>query len=405
MVKMPKNRLESRRSFIINITYFAIIAALFLLFFRYVVGWLMPFIVGFMLASSANPIVTKICDKTKVNRKICGFVILLLEYVILVLLFWYLGTKVINSAQLVFANLPRYFDENIVPMWNSIKDSINHMTKDLPPETLEQLSAVTDGAFGGLRDLFSGLSERVVSFVAQTTSQIPFYFLSIIFTVLSSFFICMEYDKIKEFVKKLLPRRIVDLISDTKLQLGKTLLKYAKAYGIILLMTFTELLIGLSILGVDNALGIAAIIAVFDILPVLGTGGIMIPWAIFSFSAGNYFLGVGLLVVYLITIIIRNFAEPKIIGMQLGLHPLVTLVTIYVGYRIYGILGMIGFPVCVTILIALHKTGRLKFKEEFFGIDSDPSEEEPEEADPESAESAEPAEATEAEPVGTSKKA
>ncbi len=371
MVKMPKNRLESRRSFIINMTYFAIIAALVLLFFRYVVGWLLPFIVGFLLAASVNPIVAKVTNKTKINRKICGFVILLLEYVVLALLFWYLGTKILNSAQVVFTSLPKYFDDNIVPMWNNIKDSINRMTKDLPPETLEQLSAVTDGAFGGLRDLFSQLSERVVGFVAETTGKLPYYFLNVIFTILSSFFICMEYDKIKEFVKKLLPHRIVDLISDTKLQLGKTLLKYAKAYGIILVMTFTELLIGLSLLDVENALGIAAIIAVFDILPVLGTGGIMIPWAIFSFSAGNNFLGVGLLVVYLITIIIRNFTEPKIIGMQLGLHPLVTLVTIYVGYKIYGIMGMIGLPVFVTILIALHKTGRLKFKEEFFGIEPD----------------------------------
>ncbi|MBQ7096845.1 MAG: sporulation integral membrane protein YtvI [Clostridia bacterium] len=358
-----QNRLyEKRRKFIVNVTYFALIVSLVFLFFKYAVVWLMPFIIGFILASIANPLVSKICGKTGINRRLCAFVVMLLEYFLIIFVVWVAIAKILGSAQAVFADLPRYFDENIVPFWNNFKITLTEISRDWPPEVLVHVSSFTDGAFESLRGLISGASEHFLSFITQTTGRIPFLFLSVVFAVLSSFFISMDYDEIRAWVKGHIPTRLVGVVSDTKLQLGKTLLKYVKAYSIILSITFVELIIGLMILRVENFLGIAAIIAVFDILPILGTGGIIIPWSLFSFASGNYFLGIGLLVLYLVIILVRNFAEPKIIGMQLGLHPLVTLLTIYVGYRFFGIIGMIGLPVMTTIFLALHKTGKLNIR-------------------------------------------
>lgn len=357
---MPKSSSEKRWTFIVNITYFSIIIGLIYLFFKYALMWLMPFVIGFILASAANPIVTRITDKVRINRKLCAFLVILLEYLLIGAFFWIVIAKVISSAQSVFTDLPVIFDNDIVPMWDKIYGSFIDTIQDWPPEVMQHVSSFTSGAFESLRELISGVSEHFLSFLADSTAQIPFLFLSVIFTVLASFFISMDYEKIKTFVKKILPHKVSDVISDTKLQLGRTLLNYAKAYGIIMLITFVELLIGLAILGVDNILGISAIIAVFDILPVLGTGGILIPWSLFQLITGNYFMGIGLLVLYLITVIVRNFIEPKIIGMHLGLHPLVTLIAIYVGYQILGVLGMIILPVCITILLALNNTGRLK---------------------------------------------
>lgn len=356
---MQNQQYEKRRKFIVNVTYFALIVSLVFLFFKYAVVWLMPFVIGFILAAIANPLIAKICEKTKINRRFCAFAVMLLEYFLIVFVVWVAVAKILSSAQEVFVDLPKYFDANIVPFWKNFKDTLTEISKDWSPEILVHVSSFTDGAFESLRGLVSGASEHFLSFITQTTGRIPFLFLSVVFTVLSSFFISMDYDKIREWVKGHIPVRMVGVVSDTKLELGKTLLKYVKAYSIILSITFVELIIGLMILRVENVLGIAAIIAVFDILPVLGTGGIVIPWSLFSFASGDYFLGIGLLVLYVIILVVRNFAEPKIIGMQLGLHPLVTLLTMYVGYRFFGIIGMIGIPVMTTIFLALHKTGKL----------------------------------------------
>lgn len=360
MIFMKNNLTEKRRSFIINITYFSIILLLVFVFFKYALVWLMPFVIGFILASIANPIVTRITDRTKINRKLCAFWVMLLEYIIIFVLFWLVMAKIISSAESVFSNLPMYFDENIVPIWENLTETFSDISKRWPPELAQHFSAFTSGGFESLREFISNISEHFITSVADMTSEIPFIFLSVIFTILSSFFISMDYDKIKEFVRKILPQKATDIISDTKLQLGKTLWGYAKAYGIIMLITFTELLIGLAVLDIENFLGIAAIIAVFDILPVLGTGGILIPWSIYNFVTADYFLGFGLLILYVVTLVVRNFIEPKIIGIHLGLHPLVTIIALYVGYRLSGVLGMLALPVAITIILALNDKGKLK---------------------------------------------
>jgi len=185
-----------------------------------------------------------------------------------------------------------------------------------------------------------------------------------VFTILASIFISLDYTAITTFLKKQLPGKAATFLGDAKSHLGKTVLGYLRAYLILWILTFTELSIGLSILKVKSAVGLAAIIALADILPVVGTGGILLPWSVFSLITGNYFVGFGLIVLYLIILVVRNFAEPKIVGDQLGLNPLITLVAIYLGYLWMGVVGMILLPITATILIGLHKTGKIKLWKE-----------------------------------------
>ena len=98
-------------------------------------------------------------------------------------------------------------------------------------------------------------------------------------------------------------------------------------------------------------------IAVFDILPILGTGGILLPWAAVLFVMGNKPLAAGILILYVIITVIRNIVEPKIVGKQIGLHPLVTLMAMFLGLKTFGIIGMIVLPVSLAVLINLEKNG------------------------------------------------
>ena len=121
-----------------------------------------------------------------------------------------------------------------------------------------------------------------------------------------------------------------------------------------------ELALGLTVIGVDCSLLIAFLISVFDVLPVLGTGGIMIPWTILTALQGNYPLSAGLLTVYLIITVIRNIIEPKIVGSQIGLHPVVTLSSMFVGAQLFGVLGLFGFPIGLSLLRHLNDNGTLR---------------------------------------------
>ena len=113
-------------------------------------------------------------------------------------------------------------------------------------------------------------------------------------------------------------------------------------------------------IGVNRSLLIAFLISVFDVLPVLGTGGIMIPWTILTALQGNYPLSAGLLTVYLIITVIRNIIEPKIVGSQIGLHPVVTLSSMFVGAQLFGVLGLFGFPIGLSLLRHLNDNGTLR---------------------------------------------
>jgi len=137
--------------------------------------------------------------------------------------------------------------------------------------------------------------------------------------------------------------------------------KYVKAYAGLMLITFAELALGLSILKVDGAISVAAMTAVIDILPVLGTGIVVIPWSIIEFIKGNTPLAIGLAVLYLIIMVVRNILEPKLVGKQIGLHPLIMLICIYVGVRAFGFIGLFALPVIAVIVKYLYDNGKLYF--------------------------------------------
>ncbi len=126
-------------------------------------------------------------------------------------------------------------------------------------------------------------------------------------------------------------------------------------------ITFVELSIGLSIIRIENAIFIASIVAIVDILPVLGTGTVMIPWALITAIQGNVTRAVSLLILYLIITVIRNIVEPKFIGKQMGLHPIVSLMSMFVGAKLFGAIGLFGMPITISLLLHLSRNKTIKF--------------------------------------------
>ena len=163
--------------------------------------------------------------------------------------------------------------------------------------------------------------------------------------------------KRQSFLFRQLPESWRPVVLEVKNFMVSSLFSMGRAYCYILLFTFLEIFAGLWLLRVPSALVIAAIIAFLDILPLIGSGGILIPWALLELLRGGYPLGVGLLILYGIVTVVRNAIEPKLVGQEIGLHPLATITAMFLGLNLAGFGGMLTAPLAVLLIKHLNEEG------------------------------------------------
>jgi sporulation integral membrane protein YtvI len=175
----------------------------------------------------------------------------------------------------------------------------------------------------------------------------------------------MDYNKITSYVSNRLPAKTPGILTESKKLATDIGFKYVKAYAILMAVTFSELAVGLLLLRVDGAIKVAALIAIIDFLPVLGTGGFVIPWILIELIQGNLPFALGLTVLYILITAVRNMLEPKLIGEQIGLHPLIMLMSMYVGLKAFGFVGLIALPVTIVVVKYLYDNDKIHlFKKE-----------------------------------------
>ena len=173
--------------------------------------------------------------------------------------------------------------------------------------------------------------------------------------IIATIFISIDFQMIKKYILSYIPEKGMKILHEFVPYFGRTVPKCIVSYILIFMLTCFELWVGFSLLRLSNAFLLALLIAVLDILPVLGTGTILIPWAILSFIRGNFFLGIGLVVLYVVITVIRNVVEPRLVGKQMELHPVVTFASMLIGLHFFGILGLFGMPLFVSFLAQLSK--------------------------------------------------
>ena len=194
------------------------------------------------------------------------------------------------------------------------------------------------------------MSGVAVDLVSGIATGVPNLILSLLAMIFSTVFVVSDYENIADFAGRHIPANIKKILSKVRTYLTETLFVVIRSYLLIMLLTFTELSILFSLFGIEHPVVKATAIALFDIMPILGTGGIMIPWAVTSLVLGYTRLGIHLLLIYAIVTVIRNYVEPKIVGAQLSLHPIITLVSMFIGLRLFGFWGLFGLPVGISFL-------------------------------------------------------
>lgn len=351
--------IDKKRNFIINVLYFITVSTLIFVAIKYGLIWFMPFVIGFAVASILKPLISFLSKKLHINRKPLSAIVVLLFYAIVVGLLILLGTRLFISMKELFLKLPDMYSSSIEPAVYNMFSNIESILGRLDPALVKDIEAITISFSNSLGSVISSVSSTVIGSIYSIFSSIPSFFITVIISIISSFFFTIDYTRITTFIVRQFSPKVRDIIFDVKHYIVGTLFKFIKAYSILMALTFLELSLGFFILRIENGVTIAAIIALLDILPILGTGGILIPWVIIELIRGNIYLALGLATLYMLITVVRNILEPKIVGAQVGMHPIVMLICMFVGVKVFGFIGLFILPAIAIIIKNLNDSGKI----------------------------------------------
>jgi len=338
--------IQKQRDFLTSVAYWAVIAAAVYLAFEYLLPISVPFLLGILIAYLVVRISRKVCCTHRLFRLALGILI----YILMGLLIALAAVKGVSTISGIIRWLPELYEKKLLPLATMCYNWGVETLALLDPALISALEMLLESLLSSLKSLISTLSGFAVDLVSGVAVGVPDLILSLLAMIFSTVFVASDYDRIRAFASEHTPQGVKKILRNVRIYLTDTLFVVIRSYALIMLLTFTELSILFSIFGIEHAVLKAALIAMLDILPILGTGGIMIPWAIISLVLGYTGLGIQLFVIYGIVTVVRNYVEPKIVGAQLGLHPIITLVSMFIGLRLFGFWGLFGLPVGISFL-------------------------------------------------------
>lgn len=366
---------KKRFSFLVNLLYFgAVIAILYFIIKKYF--WVIaPFLIAFVVAAVLQKPINYFTRKVKVPRGLLSTVGVILLLGVVAGLFIVIGARIAAELQNVFSYISARL-QNLPQLLTDIEAWVLNAIKFLPDMVEEKLSGtITQFMDDLIENGFSGESIGALDFnwsslistgggvLVSTIGQIPSILIGVLVTVVACVFMTTDYDVVMGFfLRQLSPARAEQMIKAKHICFS-TARKMIKAYAIIIVITTTELSIALSILSLLNfyttghIFMVSVIIAIIDIIPVLGTGTVLIPWIVISLLSGHFGLGIGLLISYAAITVIRQIIEPKLVAGQVGLPPIVTITAMYIGTKALGIFGFFILPFMVILLKSLNDSG------------------------------------------------
>ena len=310
----------------------------------------MPFLIAFLISLMIEPAIKHLMKKTKMSRKMSSIIIFLIVFSIIIgSVIWGTITLVSESTNLLQA-LNLYIDK----AYTQIQDVIGKMSITKISVSNNVLNLMQDTS----KELLVKVSKWLTSFLTKLIdiiTSIPTIGIYMVITILSLYFICTDRIYILDFMEQHMPKKWVQKIGIPIREITRNLGGYLKAQMILILVSFVISVIGLYIfkfvgMNVKYPLLIALAIGFVDALPILGSGSVMVPWAIISALNGDLRLGVSILILWIIMSLVRQFLEPKIVSGKIGIHPIFTLIAMYTGFKVMGVMGMLVGPIVLIII-------------------------------------------------------
>ena len=373
---------ERKRKAIINVIYYGMLIAGAVVIFRLSLGILMPIILALFFAVLLQKPKNFLVKKTFLKKGPAAVLCVFLGLGIVATLISLVGVRIADEIKgFIDYMIIRLQDINAVV--NAVEGTVYSFIGRLPDFVEGTLRDSADALFTQLREYLAGqtteMPEQItgnlgsvlnlswitkpLSGVVSTASKLPSFLIAFLVAIITTCFMTADYDVITGFINAQLSTEKRNNYHRAKVLLKSSLTKMGKAYLLIMLITFCEMFLGFSILRLlgifssNYTVIICVAIAIIDVIPVLGTGTVLIPWTVISLILGNYPMAVGVGVMYVLVTIIRQIIEPKLVAGQLGLPPFVTISAMYIGLKTIGVLGVFILPMIIIMLKLLNDEG------------------------------------------------
>lgn len=347
---------------ITTVIFYIILAVIAIwLFVKYLLSPLLPFILAWLLAMLLQPVIDRACKRSRLKRKVISFILVFMIITMIIAGIYFISAKIISEMREIFIDLSADINEilsDIFGFFESLSSKLSINEESM--QNADRIkSAIREFANSSISEMSSRIPSKIMTFVSSLPSMLFF----VLAFIIASFYMSIDIRKVNAFFCGMLPCGIKTKLKAAKDKMLKDGLSYIRAYFIIMAITFLQLFVGFLLLKIPYALTLAIVIAFVDILPILGVGTVLIPWACILFIRHNNYLGIGLIIVFAIIYISRQIIEPKIISVSIGTSPLVMLVSMYVGIKLIGAGGIFVFPIAVIFFKNLVDCGIFKRNE------------------------------------------
>lgn len=336
-------------------TVVLIAVGLLLIYLMFTVG--APFLLALVVAIFLEPLTGFLMKRFRLNRLVSAVISSTLFTVILVGLIVLLGMKIIAELIAFLEKLPNYF-ENANTFVDKLLVDARGLYQNLPPDAISTLEEYLMSLTNTITSMVGKLSSTVIGFA----STLPGMFIFFIVFLVAVYMFCFSLNTMKASVLSFFDELSRPQVDQMLNNLRKSIFGFLRSQIILSGMTYILSLIGLLILGIKYPMAIALLIIVVDILPILGTGSVLVPWASYLLLTGDIFTGVGLIVLFLVITVFRRIVEPKILGDSVGIGALPALVSLYVGFKLVGVIGVFIGPLIVIIYMAARQAGLFQTK-------------------------------------------
>lgn len=348
---MEQFPLEKKRAFLINLTFFLAVFAIIYFLICYALPWMMPFLFAYFVAFMAEPLVDFMTKKLRFKRGFASPVALLILFALLSWLLIIIFSRIAYETSAFIDNwssLYALISEKLLHFGTLLEDQFAL----LPPYVADYVEQIVLSVIEGLPSLLGSISMPIMSAVTGIAVKLPSILILSLVILASCLLFSVDFHSLRKFFQLQVPTSAQGAVAEAISFFKLTVVRFIRAYCIICLVTFFELEIGFLLIGIDYSMTLAAIIALVDVLPILGCGTVLVPWGVIAILFGNLKLGVSLLILCGFITMVRQVIEPRVVGGTIGLHPIAALLAIYTGLNFFGIFGM--FMVPILLIVAKH---------------------------------------------------
>ena len=374
-----ENKREQKLNFLTNIAYWVVILAIVFLIFKYLINLVMPFFLAFIFAAVVRPLSRMLSRKERykkmpngekvlvkrrfpMNQAAAGVISALILFLILAGLMALVLVETIDGISDFVATIPTLYERQILPVLNQLFREVEEFAARFDETVLEMVQASIPNVLSSIGSFVTNFSAKTVSFIANFITRLPSMLLNTVICMIATVFIAVDFERLSAFIRRNLPEKPLAMVRNVRDSFLSTIWQFLRSYFLIFCITASEITIGLMLIGMGKPLMLGILIAVFDAFPIVGSGMILLPWAIITMITGSLWRGLALAALYIIVVVARQVIEPKIVGKHVGLRPIVTLVCMFVGSRLFGgLIGLFGLPITAAILVDLNDNGIIHF--------------------------------------------